>query len=69
MYIGWLNGSTAAKIKGKIAYFEIVGKWKYLPVKVGSSYLLFDVLEWEFPEQHGVWNGGSVIEEVIPFPV
>ena len=68
MYIGYLYQSTSPKIRGKLAYFEVVGKHKYLPVKVGSTYLMMDVLSWNIAEQHAEWSGGAVIAEDIPFP-
>lgn len=68
MYIGYLYNSTSPKIRGKLAYFEVAGKHKFLPVKVGSVYRMFDILSWAMATQVNAWSGGAVISEEIPFP-
>lgn len=68
MYIGYLYQSTSPKIRGKLAYFEVDGKHKYLPVKIGSVYRMMDVLAWSIAEQVEEWSGGAVISEDIPYP-
>lgn len=66
--VGWLDGSSSPKLEGDVYEFTIENHVHLLPVKIGTSYYLFDAMRWEIPAHTGTLSGGEVIEEDIPFP-
>lgn len=66
--VGWLDGSSSPKLEGDVYEFTIENRVHLIPVKIGTSYYLFDAMRWEIPAHTGTLSGGDVIEEDIPFP-
>lgn len=66
--VGWLDGSSSPKLEGDVYEFTIENHVHLVPVKIGTSYYLFDAMRWEIPAHTGTLDGGEVIEESIPFP-
>lgn len=66
--VGWLDGSSSPKLEGDVYEFTIENHVHLIPVKIGTSYYLFDAMRWEIPAHNGTLGGGEVIEDDIPFP-
>lgn len=66
--VGWLNGSGSPKFAGNVYDFAINGKCHLIPVKAGTKYYLFDILQWSLPTHTGNLSGGAVVDDPIPFP-
>lgn len=67
-YMFNLPNSTSPKYSGRCEYARVSGKLNLIPVKVGTSYKLFDQLGWRFHEHIGTLDGGDVIDSPIEYP-
>lgn len=66
--VGWLNGSGSPHMGGNVYDFSIDNKSHLIPVKIGTTYYLFDCLRWRLPNHAGKFGGGLVTDEPIEFP-
>ena len=54
-----VSGSSAQK--AKVAKFTVVGKCDYIPVRIGTTVELLDLVNWQFAQRTGTFTAGADI--------